>query len=232
MLWGLKPVKQQAAHGLATERLRRLIQQGLLVPEERLASERKLAEQIGISRVTLREALSVLEAEGFVTIRRGAAGGAFVATEADLRQIMLNQYAAEPALALRIEEYRAHAEPEAARLAAIRRSPADLKRIDAAVAGLADATSPGEIRQHEAAFHLSVAQASGNPFFATSIEDALAGLVLPFPQGDARREAQASQTLRAAVATAIHRRQGEAAFAAMEMVIAASRERAPVLSVA
>ncbi len=232
MLWGLKPVKQQAAHGLATDRLRRSIQQGLFVPGERLASERKMAEQIGISRVTLREALSVLEAEGFVTIRRGAAGGAFVATEEDLRQIMLHQYAAEPARALRIEEYRTHAEPEAARLAAIRRSPADLKRIDAAVEGLGDAATPGAIRQHEAAFHLSVAQASGNPYFASSIEDALAGLVLPFPQGDAGREAQASQTLRAAVASAIHARRAEAAFTAMEKVIAASRDRAPKLSVA
>ena len=232
MLWGLKPVKQQAAHGLATDRLRRSIQQGLLLPGERLASERKMAEQIGISRVTLREALSVLEAEGFVTIRRGAAGGAFVATEEDLREIMLHQYAAEPALALRIEEYRAYAEPEAARLAAIRRSPADLKRIDAAINGLADAASPGEIRQHEAAFHLSVAQASGNPFFASSIEDALAGLVLPFPQADDQREAQTSQTLRASVATAIHARRAEAAFAAMEKVISASRERSPKLSVA
>lgn len=202
------------------------------MPGERLASERKMAEQIGISRVTLREALSVLESEGFVTIRRGAAGGAFVATENDLRQIMLNQYAAEPALALRIEEYRAHAEPEAARLAAIRRNPADLKRIDAAINGLSEAASPGEIRQHEAAFHLSVAQASGNPFFASSIEDALAGLVLPFPQGDGRREAQTSKTLRATVAAAIQKRQAEAAFSAMEKVIEASRDRAPKLSVA
>lgn len=232
MLWGLKPVKQQAAHGLATDRLRRSIQLGLLLPGERLVSERKMAGKIGISRVTLREALSVLEAEGFITIRRGSAGGAFVASEENLSQIMLNQYTAEPALALRIEEYRAYAEPEAARLAAIRRSPADLKRIDEAIAGLTGADSFGEIRQHEAAFHLSVAQASGNPFFAASIEDALAGLILPFPQGDVCREAQASLTLRAAVSSAIHARMADAAHAAMEKVIAASRDRTPELSVA
>lgn len=232
MLWGLKPVKQQAAHGLATDRLRRIIQLGLVLPGERLESERKMAEKIEVSRVTLREALSVLEAEGFITIRRGSAGGAFVASEQDLSQIMLHQYTAEPALALRIQEYRAHAEPEAARLAAIRRSPADLKRIDAALAGLADAQTLGEIRQREAAFHLSVAQASGNPYFAASIEDALAGLVLPFPQGDIRREAQASLTLRAAVSSAILARKAEIAFSAMETVIEATKQRAPELSVA
>lgn len=232
MLWGLKPVKQKAAHGLAMDGLRRSIQLGLLLPGERLVSERKMAEKIGISRVTLREALSMLEAEGFVTIRRGAAGGAFVATEDGLRKIISNQYAAEPALALRIEEYRSHAEPEAARLAAIRRGPADLKRIDEAIGGLAAATSLGKIRQHEAAFHLSVAEASGNTYFAKSIEDALAGLVLPFPQGDAQREAQDSLAVRAAVASAIIARKPDAAFSAMKKVLDSSRDRIPELSVA
>lgn len=232
MLWGLKPVKQQAAHGLATDRLRRPINQGLLLPGERLAPERRLAEQIGISRVTLREALSVLEAEGLVTIRRGAAGGAFVASEAALRRIMLNQYAADPAVALRIEEYRTHAEPEAARLAAIRRTPADLKKIDEAIAGLEKAANAGEIRHYEAAFHLSVAQASGNPLFAASIEDALASLILPFPDGNIRAEAEASQSLREEVAKAIQSRHPEAARSMMMQALAASRVRMPVLSVA
>lgn len=232
MLWGLKPVKQQAAHGLAMDGLRRSIQLGLLLPGERLVSERKMAEKIGISRVTLREALSALESEGFVTIRRGAAGGAFVATEDTLRKIMANQYSAEPVLALRIEEYRSHAEPEAARLAALRRSPADLKRIDEAIQGLTGAKNLGEIRQHEAAFHLSVARASGNTYFANSIEDALAGLILPFPHGDAQREAQSSLTVRAAVAAAILARKPDVAAAAMHKVLASSRDRVPELSVA
>ena len=232
MLWGLKPVKQQAAHGLATDRLRRPIQQGLLLPGERLASERRLAEQIGISRVTLREALSILEAEGLVTIRRGAAGGAFVASEAELRRIMLNQYAADPAAALRTEEYRAHAEPEAARLAAIRRSPADLKKIDEAILGLAQATNAGEIRHHEAVFHLSVAQASGNPFFSASIDDALSGLILRFPDGDMIAEADTSRRLREAVANAIHSRRSDVAASTRAQVLQASQLRMPVLSVA
>lgn len=232
MLWGLKPVEQQAAHGLAVDRLKHSIHLGLLLPEERMASERRLAEYIGISRVTLREALSVLEAEGYVTIRRGAAGGAFVAREEALRRMAQNQFAARAAEALRVLEYRDQAEPAAARLAAIRRTPADLKQIDTAVSDLRSAESAGEIRRCEAAFHLSVAQASGNRFFAASIEDAMAAMFLPFPSEDVAREAEASHLIRAEVADALRDRDEMAAETAMTRALEANRQRIPMRQVA
>ncbi|MEM1429691.1 MAG: FCD domain-containing protein [Pseudomonadota bacterium] len=232
MLWGLKPVEQRAAHGLARERLKRFIHVGFFLPGERMASERRLAEQIGISRVTLREALGVLEAEGYVQIRRGASGGAFVAGEDALKRMADNQFSAQPATALRVLEYRDHAEPEAARLAAMRRSPADLKQIGQAIDGLRRAATLGEIRRSEAAFHLSVAQASGNPFFAASIEDAMALMFLPFPSGDPSHEADASHRLRLAVADAVDARNEPAAARAMQDVLTANRERMPRRQVA
>ena len=61
MLWGLRPLEPKAAHGLAVDQLQRQIHSGLLLPEERLPAERQLSDQFGISRVTLREALRVLE---------------------------------------------------------------------------------------------------------------------------------------------------------------------------
>jgi DNA-binding GntR family transcriptional regulator len=75
---------------VATE-MRRLILDGTLQPGERLIEDR-LAEQLGVSRNPVREAIRVLEAEGFldVTARRGS----FVATlsakqAADLFEIRL-----------------------------------------------------------------------------------------------------------------------------------------------
>jgi DNA-binding GntR family transcriptional regulator len=84
------------------EQVRGAIIDGSILAGERLPSERELAEQFGVSRATLREALRALEAVGLIEIRVGAHGGAF-ATEAAversvdfLRQMVDVEVAARP----------------------------------------------------------------------------------------------------------------------------------------
>jgi GntR family transcriptional regulator, transcriptional repressor for pyruvate dehydrogenase complex len=64
--------------GIIVDQIRVLMRQGQLQPGDRLPAERELCEHFGVSRVTVREALHVLEANGLVEIRVGARGGAFV----------------------------------------------------------------------------------------------------------------------------------------------------------
>ncbi|RYE61469.1 MAG: FadR family transcriptional regulator, partial [Rhizobiaceae bacterium] len=56
----------------AAEQLRTLIEAGEVRPGERLPAERELAERLGVSRPTIREALIVLEVEGLIQIRMGS----------------------------------------------------------------------------------------------------------------------------------------------------------------
>jgi GntR family transcriptional repressor for pyruvate dehydrogenase complex len=72
------PVSVGRISEVIVEQMRILIREGKLVPGDRLPSERSLCERFGVSRVTVREALRVLEAGGLVEIRVGARGGAFV----------------------------------------------------------------------------------------------------------------------------------------------------------
>ena len=58
--------------------IREELLQGRLRPGDRLPAERELAVQFGVSRNTLREALRSLEIAGLITLRKGAAGGAFI----------------------------------------------------------------------------------------------------------------------------------------------------------
>jgi GntR family transcriptional regulator, transcriptional repressor for pyruvate dehydrogenase complex len=72
------PVAVSRASTAIVDQIRTAIVSGRLEQGQRLPPERGLAEQFGVSRVTVRDALRALEAMGLVEVRVGARGGAFV----------------------------------------------------------------------------------------------------------------------------------------------------------
>ena len=60
------------------EQIKAAVSEGHLGPGDRLPSERDLTERFGVSRVTVRDALRILEATGLIEVRVGARGGAFI----------------------------------------------------------------------------------------------------------------------------------------------------------
>jgi GntR family transcriptional repressor for pyruvate dehydrogenase complex len=75
-----RPVSVERVSQVIVDQIKLLMREGKLTSGDRLPSERDLCQRFGVSRVTVREALRVLEATGLIGIRVGARGGAFVAS--------------------------------------------------------------------------------------------------------------------------------------------------------
>ena len=73
-----RPARSTRISDDVIEQIRASIFRGDLQPGDRLPSERKLAAQFGVSRVTIRDALRVLEAGGLIRVKVGGGGGPYV----------------------------------------------------------------------------------------------------------------------------------------------------------
>ena len=134
------PIRQGSAVAEAVARLGQAIAIGLLRPGDQLPRETKLARSLGISVVTLREALAILREAGLVETRRGRSGGTFVSGS-------LPRAAAIPASPLPPEaelrdfsDYRPVLEGGAAALAAERATPEQVTYLAELVAQMDDLT--------------------------------------------------------------------------------------------
>ena len=154
-----------AAAGRADEVVQRVsqaIQLGLFMDGEQLPPETEFAAQLGVSAMTLREALATLRQQGLVEPRRGQTGGTFVRrptappisvlrerlrrmTTSTLRDLIDEQFAVSGA---------------AAKLAAARASGTSVRRLHMLVHQLTGAASLGSSIRADSRFHIEVAIAS------------------------------------------------------------------------
>jgi DNA-binding FadR family transcriptional regulator len=191
-----------------------------VLPGERLPAERTLARDLRVSRLTVREALRTLQEEGAIVTRRGAAGGAYVVGRSGTL---------DPAHMLEVFEFRLAVETAAARLAAERRTTADLERLAEHGGALETSEDAGAFRRADSAFHLAIADASANAMLRASIEDARAATFDAFDEIPFTVLRDTTADGHAAIARAIERRDG--ADAAGTMAAHLERALAEVLAV-
>jgi GntR family transcriptional regulator, transcriptional repressor for pyruvate dehydrogenase complex len=176
-----RPVSLRNAFEAVVEQIADIIDLGLLAPGERLPAERELALLLGVSRPTVREALRVLVMSGYVAIRRGAVGGAFVLERPPERSERIRQalHARREEL-LALLEWRRVVEAEAAALAALRADDDQLRSLGARVveAGVGPEGDRGLVhwRAADSRFHIAVAEASGNPYLSDTVHSVRAKL--------------------------------------------------------
>ncbi len=143
--------------------LEKHIRSGEFGPGEKLPAEARLAEQFAVSRAVVREAIARLKADGLLESRQGS--GVYVAQ--CLGAGVFRMAAGVRGEAHPIEdifELRLIIEVAAAERAALRRTPADVEAIEAALARMDEAValSADGVRADDD-FHCAIASASGNP---------------------------------------------------------------------
>ena len=220
----LPPALTPTTPQVITERIRGLIHRGELGPGDQLPPERALADQLGVARVSLREALSQLQQEGYIVARRGAFGGTFVTELAEPRRRWLRRMRENLAGFDDIIDYRIAVEAHAAWLAAGRRDEADLRAIEGAARRLSDATDVPSFRAADSDYHRALAAAARSPRLAAAIDDAR-GLL--FPPTDALvypPDTATSLTDHARITAAVRAGDADQAAAAMREHIESTRD--------
>ncbi len=148
------------------DQIKVLLREGKLKPGDRLPSERELCQRFGVSRVTVREALRVLEAGGLVEIRVGARGGAFLTTPSRERlgAGLADLLSLSPLTAAEVTEARMVFELGIIPLAVERATEEDIADLRAMVEVAQHALESGSYTMAmSAAFHVRIASCTHNP---------------------------------------------------------------------
>lgn len=164
------PVARMRAHEEVARQLRELMQRGELRPNDRLPPERELAKRFGVSRATVRQALSVLQAAGLVESQVGS--GTYTRDGSAVLNVTTLADALRAAGASLVEqlELRRILEPQVASLAAERATDEAIKALEACLADQrAHASDPGFIVA-DSAFHHEIARATGNSLLVKMVE--------------------------------------------------------------
>jgi GntR family transcriptional regulator, transcriptional repressor for pyruvate dehydrogenase complex len=131
------PIRTSRASEEVFTQIKSSILSGKFGSGSKLPSERELTETFRVSRGVVREALRMLELSGFLMIRQGYGGGAYVIglTLSHVGNSFLDLFQTNTLSMAEVAQVRLFVEPEVARLAALNFNDSHLKRLDGAEAG-------------------------------------------------------------------------------------------------
>lgn len=152
------PAERGGAVAYVLRDLSDVISSGVAAPGDRLPSEHALAARYGVSRTVVREVLRVLETQGLTTTLTGK--GTFVSAPA-APPLRFGDYTVSS-----LVEARPHIEIAASGLAAVRRTEAQLARLQELHEQMLQEEDPQRWAELDGALHAAIAVASGNPVFA------------------------------------------------------------------
>jgi GntR family transcriptional regulator, transcriptional repressor for pyruvate dehydrogenase complex len=159
------PVRANSVANQIVVQIREALFDGKVKPGDLLGSEKDLAAQFDVSRISVRDALRTLETMGIVEIRVGAGGGARVA-EANLdyfSDALAVQFKLAGITEHEIIELQVAIESAAVSLVAMQRGEDDLKRLsDLLLEAESYLDDPAKFTLSGQQFHLAIVEASGN----------------------------------------------------------------------
>jgi GntR family transcriptional regulator, transcriptional repressor for pyruvate dehydrogenase complex len=207
------------------ERLGAAIKMGLYEPGDQLPTERDIAQLMGISRATVREAIRLLVAQGILVVKRGRAGGTFVSQHPpsqallDLRQ-RLNTGGATLA---EILDHRLIVETGIVELAAERAEAEQLDELQDLVTGMQYTDDYPTYRKLDIRFHLLIAKATQTnrlPAIVAEIHAELTDLLQTAPYSPSQRQHSTQQHQE--IVDALREQAGDRARAVMQEHILAT----------
>lgn len=166
----LETATASLASGVADAVVKRIHGGGLVVGD-RLPSEGELALEFGVSRGVIREAFKALEALGVLELAPGKRAQVGRIKSSVLATLMNHAVVTMQSSVYQTFDLRRTLEMRTARLAALRRTEADLNAIRSAAVAMRREFVAGDLpTDHDIEFHLAIARATQNPLYALLIE--------------------------------------------------------------
>lgn len=158
-----RPIKTKKVYEEIIEQVKKMIVEGVLSPNDKLISERELADQLKVSRSAVREAFRALEAMGIIDIRHGEGTFVKAVSSETLVEVLVMACMFDKDTTRELMELRKILEVESAGLASLRHTADELDSMEQALCRMKKDIESGDLGEEaDWLFHYAIAEATHN----------------------------------------------------------------------